>query len=78
MVPLEQEFEWSRSAISFAFAINLTLYGFSGPFIASGMERFGVRKMMISAMTLLVFGMGVSLTMTQFWHLLIVWGIIDV
>ena len=46
LIPLEQEFDWSRSSISFAFAINLILYGISGPFIAAGLERLGVRKIM--------------------------------
>jgi MFS family permease len=75
MVPLEQEFEWSRSAISFAFAINLTLYGFSGPFIAAGLERMGIRKTMVYAMLLLIFGMVVSLFMTEIWQLHLIWGI---
>jgi MFS family permease len=76
IIPLEQEFEWSRSAISFAFAINLTLYGFSGPFIAAGFERLGIRKTMMYAMLLLVFGMIVSIFMSEIWHLHITWGII--
>lgn len=76
IIPLEQEFEWSRSAISFAFALNLTLYGFSGPFIAAGLERIGVRKMMLYAMILLVSGIAVSLAMTQIWQLHLLWGII--
>lgn len=74
IVPLEQEYEWSRSAISFAFAINLTLYGFSGPFIAAGMERMGIRKMMVYAMLLLVVSMFVSLFMTEIWQLHLIWG----
>lgn len=77
MLPLEQEFEWSRSAISFAFAINLTLYGFSGPFIAAGLERLGIRKTMVYAMLLLVIGMVASLfIMTEIWQLHLIWGII--
>ncbi|WLD92574.1 MFS transporter [Alkalihalobacillus sp. AL-G] len=76
MIPLEQEFEWSRSAISFAFAINLTLYGFSGPFIAAGLERAGIRKTMVYAMLLLVFGLIVSLFMFEIWQLHLIWGII--
>ncbi|WP_134701867.1 MFS transporter [Ammoniphilus sp. YIM 78166] len=76
MVPMEHEFEWSRSAISLAFAINLTLYGFSGPFIAAGMERIGIRRMMVYAMGLLVLGMIASLFMTQIWQLHIIWGIV--
>jgi MFS family permease len=76
MIPLEQEFEWGRSAISLAFAINLTLYGFSGPFIAAGLERMGIRRMMVYAMLLLVFGMAMSLFMTEVWQLHLIWGII--
>ncbi|WP_240675690.1 MFS transporter [Ammoniphilus sp. CFH 90114] len=76
MVPLEQEFEWSRSAISFAFAINLTLYGFAGPFVAAGLERVGIRKMMVYAMSLLVLGLSVSLFMTEIWQLQLIWGIV--
>lgn len=76
MLPLEQEFEWSRSAISLAFAINLTLYGFSGPFIAAGMERIGIRKMMAYAMILLVLAMILSLFMSEIWQLHLIWGII--
>ncbi|PLS18538.1 MFS transporter [Bacillus sp. M6-12] len=76
MLPLEEEFKWSRSIISFAFAVNLTLYGFSGPFFAAGMEKFGVRKMMVSAMAVLVSGMLLSLVMNEIWHLMVIWGII--
>src|SRR5579859_3891922 len=35
IVPLEQEFGWSRATISLAVAINLLLYGLCGPFAAA-------------------------------------------
>jgi predicted MFS family arabinose efflux permease len=76
LVPLQQEFGWSRSEISLAFAINLTLYGFSGPFIAALMERFGVRKMMVGGLLFLVIGTTLSLGMKQVWHLQVLWGIV--
>ncbi|MGJ7921239.1 MFS transporter [Neobacillus sp. LXY-4] len=76
MIPLEQEFAWSRSAISFAFAINLTLYGFSGPFIAAGLNRIGIRKSMVYAMLLLLLGMIFSLYMTEIWQLHLIWGLV--
>jgi len=44
IVPLEQEFGWSRAAISAAIAINLVLYGLIGPFAAAVIDRFGVRR----------------------------------
>src|ERR1039458_1865509 len=36
--PLENEFQWSRAADSFAIAVNLLLYGLIGPFAAAMME----------------------------------------
>ncbi|THE10737.1 MFS transporter [Bacillus timonensis] len=74
LIPLEQEFDWSRSSIS--FAINLILYGISGPFIAAGFERLGVRKIMSYSMVLLVIGLVASLLMTQIWQLHLIWGVV--
>lgn len=34
IVPLQDEFGWSRTTISVAVAINLILYGLGGPFAA--------------------------------------------
>ena len=38
MVPLEEEFHWSRATIGFAVSINLILYGCIGPFAAAVMK----------------------------------------
>jgi predicted MFS family arabinose efflux permease len=76
MLPLEQEFDWSRSEISFAFALNLMLYGFSGPFIAAGLERFGIRKIMICALILLVSALYISVNITRIWQFQLVWGVV--
>jgi hypothetical protein len=46
IVPLEEEFHWSRATISFAIGVNLLLYGAVGPFAAALMDRFGVRRTM--------------------------------
>ncbi|WCN39714.1 MFS transporter [Aneurinibacillus uraniidurans] len=76
MVPLEQEFGWERSSISLAVAINLILYGVSGPFVAALMERFGVKKMMLGALVLLAGGTGLTTFVTSVWQLQLLWGII--
>jgi cyanate permease len=44
IVPLEDEFGWSRATISFALGINLLLFGAIGPFAAAVMDRFGARR----------------------------------
>jgi hypothetical protein len=41
IVPLENEFRWSRATISFAVGVNLLFYGLIGPFAAAAMDRFG-------------------------------------
>jgi len=60
IVPLEEEFRWSRATISFAVGVNLLLYGAIGPFAAAIMDRFGVRRTM--ALSLAATGAGVALS----------------
>jgi cyanate permease len=61
IVPLEQEFGWSNTQISTALAIRILLFGFFGPFAAAFMNRFGVRRVIICAMILIVTGLMASL-----------------
>ena len=60
MVPLENEFHWSRATIALAVSINLILYGCIGPFAAAVMERFGIRRSVLCALALV--GVGVAST----------------
>ena len=76
IVPLEQEFHWSRAAISFAVGVNLLLYGAVGPFAASLMDRFGVRRTMTLAMTATAGAVALSPAMHAFWQLLLLWGVV--
>ena len=43
MVPLTDEFGWSRGLVSTAVGVNLLLYGLTAPFAAAMMDRFGIR-----------------------------------
>jgi len=54
IVPLEEAFGWSRSQISLAVSINVLLFGLVAPFAAALMERFTIRKVVMSALTLVV------------------------
>src|SRR4030095_8171985 len=49
MLSLEREFGWSRAVISSAVAINIALFGIIGPFAASVMDRWGVRRVIRAA-----------------------------
>jgi sugar phosphate permease len=76
MVPFEDEFGWSRATISFAVAVSLALYGVMGPFAASFMERFGLRRTMVSALTLLAIGVALTTLMHESWQLVLLWGFV--
>jgi sugar phosphate permease len=74
IVPLEEEFHWSRATISFALGINLLLYGAIGPFAAAAMDRCGVRRTMILALAASAAGVALTPAMTQPWQLVLLWG----
>ncbi len=76
ILPFETEFGWERATISFAFAVGLLLYGFSGPFMAALIEVTGVKKMMILAMTTLLAGVLLTFFMVKPWQLILIWGVI--
>ncbi|MBW1637521.1 MFS transporter [Microbacterium resistens] len=76
MVPLNEEFGWSTSVMSLAVSVNLLLYGLTAPFAAALMDRFGVRQVVATALTLVALGAGGSVLMTASWQLLIFWGLL--
>jgi MFS family permease len=76
IVPLEKEFGWDNAQISSALAIRIMLFGLFGPFAAAFMNRFGVRRVIMFAMTLIAGGLLGSLAMTQLWQLIFLWGIV--
>ncbi|MBB1235864.1 MFS transporter, partial [Klebsiella pneumoniae] len=75
LVPLEESFGWNRSTTSFAAAVGIFLYGLVGPFAAAAMERFGLRRVLIAALSLMAASSAISAYMTQPWHLLMTWGV---
>ena len=76
IVPLEEEFGWSRSATSLAISVGLVLYGVTAPFAAALMERFGIRRIVALALALLSAGTGLTLVMTEAWQLVVLWGVL--
>ncbi len=74
--PLEQEFGWSNAQISGALAVRFALFGLLGPFAAAFLNRFGIRSVVVTALLLIVGGLLGSLAMTQFWQMVVLWGIV--
>ncbi len=77
MVPWQKAFGWERDVISLAAAIGIFLYGLVGPFIAAIMQAVGVRRTLTAALALMAASTGLSLFMTEPWHLIVSWGVLS-
>jgi len=76
IIPLQNAFGWSRASISAAISINVLLFGLTAPFAAALMERFTVRKVVMSALTCVSLGAFSTLLISRPWHLMVTWGVI--
>jgi len=76
IVPLEDAFGWSRSDISLAVAINILLFGLVSPFAAALMEKFGIRKVVMLALSTVSFGAFLTIFIQAPWQLIATWGVI--
>jgi MFS family permease len=76
IIPLEDAFGWGREQISLAIAINVLVYGLVAPFAAALMERFGIRKVVMSALTSVSIGSALTMFMSAPWQLIALWGFV--
>jgi sugar phosphate permease len=76
MVPLEAEFGWSRAVISASIAVNIALFGLIGPFAASVMDRWGLRRVVLGALALMSAAVAMSTRMSAEWQFFVLWGIV--
>lgn len=74
--PLHSEFGWSRGTIGLAVSVNLALYGLTSPFAAAMMDRFGIRRVVCSALLTIALGGGLTVFMTRSWQLVLCWGVL--
>src|SRR3954471_7448335 len=76
MVPLQEEFGWSRATIAAAVSINLVVFGLSGPFSAALVERIGLRRVVTVALALIALAAALTTRASQPWHLYLLWGLV--
>ena len=74
--PLHAEFRWPLATISAAVSVNLLLYGLTAPFAAALMDRFGIRRVVAAALTMVAAGSGLTVFMTASWQLIACWGVL--
>jgi sugar phosphate permease len=77
LIPLHESFGWSHETISLAVAINLMLYGLSSPFSAAMVERFGLRRVMLTALATIGASSLLTIGMTAPWQLYLLWGVVN-
>jgi len=76
IVPLEDAFGWNREQISLAISVNVLLFGLTAPFAAALMDRFTVRKVVMSALTTVSIGAFLTTQIHAPWQLVATWGVI--
>lgn len=76
IVPLERAFGWSRDTISLSAAVGIFLYGLAGPFAAALMQRLGIRRVLLGALSLMAVATAVSLWMRTPAQLVLTWGVL--
>jgi len=76
ILPLADAFGWTPATISTAIAVNILLYGLTGPFAAALIQRYGLRRTVLSALSLLLVAVSLSTFMAAPWQLLATWGVL--
>lgn len=77
LVPFQEEFGWSRGGISSVISIGIFLYGLVGPFAAALLLRFGIRKVVITALSVLGISLLITPYMTALWQFELLWGLVS-
>ena len=76
IVPMQEEFGWSRAILSTAVAVNLLLFGLTAPFAAALMKKFGIRAVTSVALCVVSAGAGLSVFVVSPWQIVLTWGVL--
>jgi MFS family permease len=75
--PLEAAFGWDRATVSLSASLGILCYGLVGPFAAALMQRFGIRRVIVTALAIMSLSIGASYFMTEAWQLILLWGLLS-
>jgi len=75
MLSLEHEFGWTRDAISGAVAVNLLLFGLSGPWLGRWMDLYGAKRICLLSIALLAIAAGACAMAAELWQWYLLWGV---
>ena len=74
--PLEEEFHWSRSAISFAVGVSILMSGLGGPFSGRLIRRFGPMRLLVGALAIAALSTGALIWLQNIVQLTVIWGVV--
>jgi sugar phosphate permease len=74
--PLEAEFGWSRTTLSFVVAVSIALYGLAGPVVGRLADQWGPRWVLTAGVLLVGVGTLAGSVVTHFWQFFVAVGVV--
>ena len=74
ILPLQQEFGWTRSAISLAISMSILMLGLGGPFSGRLINRIGPRNVLIVGLLVAALGTASLFWLENMAQLILIWG----
>lgn len=74
LVPLQNEFGWSRGSLATVVAVNLALFGLAAPISGRLIDRWGPRVVMLGSLLMLTAGIAATVAVRELWQLSLLWG----
>ena len=76
LVPLLEEFRWSRGLAAGAFSLSAVVQGLLSPVIGTLVDRFGPRRLILWGAVALALSSVLGSRITEVWHLYLVTGVL--
>jgi MFS family permease len=76
LLPLQEEFGWSRSAVSFAIAVAILMLGLGGPFSGQFINRVGPKRLLVVALLVAALAAASLYWLQSVAQLILVWGVL--
>ncbi len=76
VLPLVQEFAWSRADIAGVMGLMLLLFAATAPFAGALMLRYGLCRTVTAAVTMTLLGLGLTARMAALWQFAIGFGVL--
>ena len=76
LLPITEEFGWSRTDVSIATAVMFTMIACMGPFSGALMLRYGMAKVVATSTLLLTLGLLTTIMVSEKWHIILGIGVL--